>query len=85
MEKCPIANKLEQKINKLMRIVRKAKREGKYDMPEKKDVKAWLKKNDFQPWMDEEVVEDEELEEMNFLRGRYEKYCTPRMHRNGKC
>jgi hypothetical protein len=38
----PIAVKLMTKIKKMMGLVKKAQKEGVYDLPAEKDVMAWV-------------------------------------------
>jgi hypothetical protein len=49
MSHCPIAKELAEKIEKLVKMVERTKVE--YDLPKEADVEAWIKKNNFQPWI----------------------------------
>lgn len=49
MKNCPIAKELKKKVKALFMMVEKTKVE--FDLPKEADVEAWVKKNNFQPWI----------------------------------
>jgi hypothetical protein len=49
MEKCPKAQKLFKQVKRLMKMAIRTREV--FDMPSEDDVMAWVKKNDFQPWI----------------------------------